>query len=78
MIMKEQVTQGSPVYPAKWLSILWIAVIALVYFLVARFSLSFVFKPVGIAAIWPPAGIFFPPSFKLAGILGLIWLPRCS
>ncbi len=56
--MKEQVTQGSPVYPAKWLSILWIAVIALVYFLVARFSLSFVFKPVGIAAIWPPAGIF--------------------
>lgn len=38
--------------------IIWIALIALVYFIVARFSLSFMFKPEGIAAIWPLTGIF--------------------
>lgn len=39
-------------------SILWIASIAVVYFILARFSLSFLFKPEGIAAIWPLTGIF--------------------
>lgn len=38
--------------------ILWIASVILVYFLIARLSLVFVFKPEGIAAIWPPTGIF--------------------
>ncbi len=40
------------------LDIVWVGAIALLYFLVARFSLSLVFEPEGIAAIWPPAGIF--------------------
>ena len=39
-------------------NILWIASIALIYFAMARLSLSLVFEPEGIAAIWPPAGIF--------------------
>ncbi len=42
----------------RWQSLLWIAAIALVYFAVARFSLSFLFEPEGIAAVWPPSGIF--------------------
>ncbi len=37
---------------------LWIAAVATVYFAVARLSLSLLFEPEGIAAIWPPAGIF--------------------
>ena len=41
-----------------WPGILWIALVALAYFLVARFSLFLLFKPEGIAAIWPPSGIF--------------------
>jgi PAS domain S-box-containing protein len=39
-------------------NVLWIASVALVYFAMARLSLSFVFEPEGIAAIWPPSGIF--------------------
>ncbi len=38
--------------------VLWITAIGLLYFLVARFSLFLMFEPVGIAAIWPPSGIF--------------------
>ena len=53
-----QSDRGSPAETARWKSFLWIAAIALVYFLAARISLSFSFKPEGIAAIWPPAGIF--------------------
>ena len=50
--------QEIPISPPRWHAALWIGAVALVYFLVARFSLSFLIKPVGIAAIWPPAGIF--------------------
>jgi PAS domain S-box-containing protein len=39
-------------------NILWIAANALIYFLVAHFSLLLIFKPEGIAAIWPSSGIF--------------------
>jgi PAS domain S-box-containing protein len=39
-------------------NVLWIASIALIYFATARLSLSFVFQPEGIAAIWPPVGLF--------------------
>ncbi len=37
---------------------LWIASVALIYFAVARLSLLLVFQPEGIAAVWPPSGIF--------------------
>jgi PAS domain S-box-containing protein len=36
----------------------WIGGIAIVYFAAARLSLLFEFQPDGVAAIWPPAGIF--------------------
>ncbi len=36
----------------------WIACVALVYFVAARLSLLLAFQPEGIAAVWPPAGIF--------------------
>lgn len=36
----------------------WIAAAALAYFLIARFSLLLTFQPEGIAAIWPPSGVF--------------------
>jgi PAS domain S-box-containing protein len=58
MIRKEQFSQGFPSSLARWQSVLWISVFVLVYFLAARVSLSFQFKPEGIAAIWPPSGIF--------------------
>ncbi len=38
--------------------ILWIISSAVIYFVTARFSLNFLFKPEGIAAIWPLTGIF--------------------
>jgi signal transduction histidine kinase len=38
--------------------VLWIAVAALVYFAAARLSLRLLFAPEGIAAVWPPEGIF--------------------
>jgi len=37
---------------------LWIVSVALIYFTAARLSLWLVFQPEGIAAIWPPSGIF--------------------
>ena len=37
---------------------LWIASVATVYFAAARGSLLLLFQPEGIAAIWPPEGIF--------------------
>lgn len=37
---------------------LWISSVALLYFLLAQLSLSLRFEPEGIAAIWPPSGIF--------------------
>jgi PAS domain S-box-containing protein len=37
---------------------LWIVSVALIYFTAARLSLLLLFQPEGIAAIWPPAGIF--------------------
>jgi PAS domain S-box-containing protein len=55
---------ADPLNPSKsiralpWADFLWIASIALIYFLVARFSLTLLFKPEGIAAVWPPSGIF--------------------
>lgn len=36
----------------------WVVSIAFCYFVVARLSLLLIFQPEGIAAIWPPAGIF--------------------
>jgi PAS domain S-box-containing protein len=39
-------------------NVLWIAGAALIYFSVARLSLLLIFEPEGIAAIWPPSGIF--------------------
>ncbi len=47
-----------PVRDTLGQSILWIASIAAIYFVASRFSLFMVFKPEGIAAVWPPAGIF--------------------
>ena len=41
-----------------WPGILWLAPVALAYFLVAHFSLSLIFKPEGITVIWPASGIF--------------------
>ena len=37
---------------------LWLASVALIYFVAARLSLSLVLHPEGIAVIWPPSGIF--------------------
>jgi len=37
---------------------LWIVSIALIYFTAARLSLLLLFQPEGIAAVWPPSGIF--------------------
>ena len=51
-------TLSDPAGKGMWQSFLWIATIALAYFLLARFSLSFMFEPEGIAAIWPLTGIF--------------------
>jgi signal transduction histidine kinase len=46
----------------RWLpklrDVLWIAGAALVYFAAARLSLRLLFAPEGIAAIWPPEGIY--------------------
>ncbi len=39
-------------------SVLWIAIVALIYFAAARLSLLLVVQPEGIAAVWPPGGIF--------------------
>ena len=51
---------GSPssVRPSWWRNTLWIATVALIYFATARLSLLLLFQPEGIAAIWPPSGIF--------------------
>lgn len=38
--------------------ILWIAAAAIVYFVTARLSLRILFAPEGIAAIWPPEGVY--------------------
>jgi integral membrane sensor domain MASE1 len=46
------------VHPSLGRDVLWIASVALFYFAAARLSLALVFQPEGIAAIWPPAGIF--------------------
>jgi integral membrane sensor domain MASE1 len=50
-----------PARPSLGRNVLWIASIALIYFVAARFSLLLGFQPEGIAAIWPLSG-FFPPS----------------
>jgi PAS domain S-box-containing protein len=39
-------------------NVVWMASVAMVYFAAARLSLSLVFQPEGIAAVWPPEGIF--------------------
>ncbi|MGA2974820.1 MAG: PAS domain S-box protein [Spirochaetia bacterium] len=49
-------SNAPPVSPG--MSVLWIVSVALVYFAAARLSLSLLIKPEGIAAVWPPAGIF--------------------
>jgi PAS domain S-box-containing protein len=47
-----------PVRPSTLQNVLWIALIALLYFGLARLSLSLAFLPEGIPAIWPASGIF--------------------
>ena len=47
-----------PDRPSFGRDLLWIASVALVYFATARLSLSLIFRPEGIAAFWPPEGIF--------------------
>ena len=47
-----------PGHPSPKRDFLWIASIAIVYFALARLSLLLVFKPEGIAAIWPLSGVF--------------------
>ena len=47
-----------PSRPSLGRNVLWIASIALIYFAAARISLSLKFQPEGLAAIWPPTGIF--------------------
>ncbi|PWB50695.1 MAG: hypothetical protein C3F06_11545 [Candidatus Methanoperedenaceae archaeon] len=42
----------------KWKSALWVVSVSVVYFIIANFSLTLIFQPEGIAAIWPPDGIF--------------------
>ncbi len=49
-----------PARPSLGRNVLWIASVALLYFAAARLSLLLMFQPEGIAAIWPPAGIFLP------------------
>jgi PAS domain S-box-containing protein len=54
-------SEDHPLFPSRpslGRSALWIAVIALAYLAAARASLLFTFEPEGIAAIWPPSGIF--------------------
>lgn len=41
-----------------WKDLLWVSLATIGYFLAARLGLSFVIKPEGIAAVWPPTGIF--------------------
>jgi PAS domain S-box-containing protein len=47
-----------PARPSLEWNVLWIASVAILYFAFARLSLSLSFEPAGIAAIWPPTGIF--------------------
>jgi integral membrane sensor domain MASE1 len=58
-----------PARPSLGRDALWIASIALIYFIVARFSLLLVFEPEGIAAIWPAAGIFLSAMLLSRGKL---------
>lgn len=55
---KDHLTPANPARDRLRSDALWITAIGLLYFLVARFSLFLIFQPVGIAAIWPPSGIF--------------------
>jgi len=58
--MNDESNNGSlfPVHSSLWQNFLWITGAALIYFIVARLSLTLIFKPEGIPAIWPPTGIF--------------------
>ena len=47
-----------PPHPSLTRDFFWIASAAVVYFAMARLGLSLLFQPEGIAAIWPPAGVF--------------------
>jgi PAS domain S-box-containing protein len=64
-------------------TVLWIAVVAAVYFLSARFSLLLQFKPQGIAAIWPPSGIFLSAVLLTRRaarpyLIGVLFLADCA
>ncbi len=43
---------------SKWKSALWVISVSVTYFIIANFSLKLIFQPEGIAAVWPPDGIF--------------------
>jgi PAS domain S-box-containing protein len=47
-----------PARPSPGRNVLWVASIALIYFIAAQFSLLLEFQPEGIAALWPPSGVF--------------------
>jgi PAS domain S-box-containing protein len=53
--------EHTPLFPSRpslGRNVLWIASVALLCFLAARLSLLLAFEPEGIAAIWPPEGVF--------------------
>jgi PAS domain S-box-containing protein len=53
--------ERAPLFPSRpslGRNVLWIASVALIYFVAARLSLLLEFEPEGIAAIWPPEGVF--------------------
>jgi PAS domain S-box-containing protein len=58
--MSNEINHGLlfPARPSLGRNVLWIASIALSYFVAARLSLLLQFQPEGIAALWPPTGIF--------------------
>jgi hypothetical protein len=58
--LNEENTNGLifPARPSLGRNVLWIASIALIYSVAAQLSLLLEFQPEGIAAIWPPTGIF--------------------
>lgn len=57
--MEERHPLRTPISTARLpLDILWVGAVALLCFLVARFSFVLIFEPEGIPAVWPPVGIF--------------------
>ena len=47
-----------PYHDSKIQNFIWIISVAIIYFVAAQLSLLLIIEPEGIAAIWPPSGIF--------------------